>query len=75
MRLFIGIILGATLTVAGAFAYDTLTGRIPDTHEIPANEQRPMVNWDVVGKNWHSLEENVREMAARVHEQWKKLTG
>jgi len=80
MRLIIGIILGAFLTVAGAFTYDTLTGRIPSTPDNIAsdqrlNDQRPMVNWDVVGRNWHSFEENLRDMASRVHEQWKKLTG
>jgi hypothetical protein len=75
MRLIVGMIFGAFLTVAGAFTYDTLSGRVPDTTEIQANDQRPMVNWDVVNKNWHSFEANVRDMAARVHEQLKKLTG
>ena len=76
MRLIVGIDLGAFLTVAGVFTYDTLTGRVPDTTDKPAQtDQRPMVNWDVVNKNWHSFEANVRDMASRVHEQWKKMTG
>ena len=75
MRMLLGMILGVALTVAGAFAYDTLTGRIPDTVDTSAIDQRPMVNWDVVGKNWHSFEASVREMGSHLHEQLKKLTG
>lgn len=75
MRILIGIILGAFLTVAGAFTYDTLTGRIPSITNSLASDERPMVNWDVVGKNWRSFEANLRDVAARVHEQLKKLTG
>jgi hypothetical protein len=41
MRLILGIILGALLTVGGAYVADT---------RVPA-DQKPMVNWDVVSKN------------------------
>jgi hypothetical protein len=74
MRVFIGMILGAFLTIAGAFTYDTLSGRM-DNIPPSAGEQRPMVNWDVVKNNWNSLEANLREMGSRVQEQWRKLTG
>jgi hypothetical protein len=78
MRVFLGMIFGAMLTVVGAYSYDVLTGKEVTTAELPANvapDQRPMVNWDVVGRNWQHLETNLREMAARVHEQWTKRAG
>ena len=75
MRVFLGIFLGAMITVVGAYSYDVLTGKAATATEAPANDERPMVNWDVVGKNWQSLETNLREMATRVHEQWTKRSG
>jgi hypothetical protein len=41
MRLILGIILGALLTLGGAYVADS---------RVPA-DQKPMVNWDVVTKN------------------------
>ena len=41
MRLLLGIILGAALTVGGAYVTDAVSGA----------EAKPMVNWDVVAKN------------------------
>ena len=78
MRIFLGMIFGAILTVISAYSYDVVTGKAMTTTEPPASiaaNERPMVNWDVVGKNWQSLETNVREMAARVHEQWTKRSS
>jgi len=66
MRAFLGMILGAMLTVLGAYAYDSLsTG--PSLSGTPAVEQKTMVNWDVVGKNWQSLK-------SRVQNEWIKLS-
>jgi hypothetical protein len=59
MRLIFGMILGAALTVGGAYISDA-TSRSP--------EARPMVNWDVVSKNVDGFSEFVRES-------WKKLVG
>ena len=44
MRLIFGMILGAALTIGGAY--------VADTASKPAAgvEARPMVNWDVVGQ-------------------------
>ncbi len=39
MRLFVGIILGALLTIGGTYVADRSAGA------------RPMVNWDVVSQN------------------------
>ena len=78
MRVLLGMILGAVITVSGAYAYDVLTGRVVNVPDTAANvtvDSRPLVNWDVVGKQWQSLETNIREMAQRVHEQWTKRSG
>jgi hypothetical protein len=50
MRLILGMILGAALTVGVAYVSDTATK--PTT---PGAEARPMVNWDVVGRNVDAL--------------------
>lgn len=71
MRFFLGMIFGALLTIAGAYSYDVLTGRIADS-VATASDDRPMVNWDVVSKNWQAIETSVREMAQRVQDQWSK---
>lgn len=54
MRVFLGIVLGALLTVLAAYAYDMNSGR-------PA-----IVNWDVAAKNWHELGADMRSMSERV---------
>jgi hypothetical protein len=65
MRLLFGIILGACLTVGGAYVYDSTT--TPDP-AAPSAEQKPMVNWDVVARN-------ARSLTTRVQQQWHKLTA
>lgn len=67
MRMFLGIILGALLTVAAAYVYDT--GR----QDLAG--ARPMVNWDVVTENWHDLRASLRHMGNRVHDEWVKRSG
>ena len=66
MRVFLGMIFGAMLTVLGAYAYDSIsTG--PSLAGPPAVEQKTMVNWDVVGQNWLSFK-------SRVQNEWIKLS-
>jgi len=60
MRLILGMILGAALTIGGAYVYDTASKAAPDV--------RPMVNWDVVAKNTDSLISTIKQG-------WAKLTG
>ena len=60
MRLILGMILGAALTVGGAYVYDTASKSGPDA--------RPMVNWDVVSRNTDSLITTIKQG-------WAKLTG
>jgi len=67
MRVLLGMILGALLTIASAYALDTWRMPASSAANTPA-VQRTMVNWDVVGKNWDKL-------TVRVRQEWNKLTG
>ena len=60
MRLILGMILGAALTVGGAY--------VVDTAKAPGAEQQRMVNWDVVGHNVDSL-------TSMIKQGWSKLAG
>ncbi len=67
MRVLLGIILGALLTIGGAYAIDTW--RAPAAVAgTSSGAQKTLVNWDVVGKNWNSL-------TVRVRQEWTKLAG
>jgi hypothetical protein len=59
MRLILGMILGAALTIGGAYVSDT-SSKGPDA--------RPMVNWDVVARNTDSV-------VTMIKQGWAKLTG
>ena len=61
MRVLIGIILGAILTVGGAYLYDSHSA-------MAAGAQRPMVNWDVVSNKWDHL-------TGRARAEWARLTS
>ena len=60
MRLILGMILGAALTIGGAY--------VSDTTKSSGADQRPMVNWDVVGRNVDSL-------TTMIKQGWVKLTS
>jgi hypothetical protein len=60
MRLILGMILGAALTIGGAYVSDSSTKSGVDA--------RPMVNWDVVAKNFDYV-------TGMVKQGWAKLTG
>lgn len=62
MRLIFGIILGIALTIGGAYISDTAT-------KSPTSgvDNRPMVNWDVVAKNFDYV-------TGLVKDGWAKLT-
>ena len=76
MRLLLGIILGALLTIAGAYAYDSSTGRAANgLASTAAGGQAPLVNWDVVGTRWDLFKANVREQADNLERSLKRHTG
>jgi hypothetical protein len=60
MRFIFGVIIGSLLTVGGAYVSDKVSSATPDA--------KPMVNWDVVAKNWDHVTTLARES-------WKKITG
>ena len=66
MRLLFGIILGACLTVGGAYLYDSHNAL--DAVNAPASAQRPLVNWDIVSVKWEHL-------TVRARTEWTRLTG
>jgi len=73
---FVGVILGAFLTIAGAFLYDSSTGRAPNgLSATAASGQAPMVNWDVVAERWHGFQAGAKELAADVERGWNRLKG
>ncbi|RDV05502.1 hypothetical protein [Undibacter mobilis] len=67
MRLLLGIILGAALTIGGAYVYDSShAGSASNDGTLTA--ERPMVNWDVVGVKWRDLSEGAKQ-------QWHRVTA
>jgi hypothetical protein len=68
MRVLLGIILGVFLTIGFAYVYDASTIRPPEPTAQTSVEQRPMVNWDVVSRNW-------RGWSSGVQNTWNKLAA
>ena len=66
MRILLGIVLGAGLTIGGAYLYDSnrdvsATNSSPEIH-------RSLVNWDVVNAKWQHL-------TTRARAEWNRLAG
>ena len=60
MRVFLGMILGALLLVAGVYAYDSMqTSTVANGQVAQAN--RTIVNCDVAATDWHALKTRARE--------------
>lgn len=61
MRLLLGMIVGAFLTVGAAYLYDSQIS--PTTTGTAGNVavSRPMVNWEVVGENWQFVRKRARD--------------
>jgi len=55
------MLLGAALTMGGAYLYDS-------TNAMRAATERPLVNWDVVSAKWEIV-------TVRAREEWSKLAG
>lgn len=55
MRLLLGILIGALLTVVGVYVLDSRADGV---------EQKRMVNWDVVGERVNGLTEGARRIWA-----------
>lgn len=60
MRVLIGMILGAILTVVAAYSVDSMnTSTVASGPN--ATENKPMVNWDVVQTNWKNFKERAQQ--------------
>ena len=66
MRLLLGMIIGIGLTIGGAYLYDSMDGTREGSSGATA--ARPMVNWDVVDKNW-------QRATSRVKREWDRLAA
>jgi hypothetical protein len=60
MRVFLGMILGVFLTIASAYVIDSLANGPAGATAETTVQPKPMVNWDVVDRNWHVFAERVR---------------
>jgi hypothetical protein len=67
MRVLIGIILGAIITIGGAYLYDSHNA-LASSSNASSGVQRPMVNWDVVSTKWNHL-------TGRARQEWARLAG
>lgn len=72
MRVLFGMILGALLLTGVCFVSDTWSIGPATNGSATRADHRTMVNWDVVGDNWHILGERVR---AGWHALSRKVTG
>jgi hypothetical protein len=67
MRVFLGMILGALLLVAGVYIYDSQsTSTVASGQAAQAN--RTIVNWDVASADWNLLKR-------RAQDDWIKLSS
>jgi hypothetical protein len=67
MRVFLGMILGALLLIAGVYAYDSQTTSTVASGQSAANS-RTIVNWDVAATDWDALK-------MQAHKDWIRLSS
>src|SRR5260370_228658 len=67
MRVFLGMILGALLLVAGVYIYDSMSTSTVANGQV-AQANRTIVNWDVAASDWDLLKR-------RAHRDWIKLSS
>jgi hypothetical protein len=65
MRVFLGMILGALLLVAGVYIYDSMqTSTVANGQVAQAN--RTIVNWDVAASDWEALKLRAKDDWIRI---------
>jgi hypothetical protein len=67
MQVFLGMILGAALLVAGIYVYDSQSTSTVASGQT-ASVNRTIVNWDVASADWNALK-------VRAHEDWIRLSS
>jgi len=73
MRLFVGMLLGAALTIALAYAHDA---RVPTQAESgPELRAQTLVNWDVAGGLWNAFTTDVARVGRKAKDGVERLAG
>ena len=67
MPVFLGMILGALMLVAGVYMYDSMQTSTAAKGQA-AQTNRTIVNWDVAASDWNALKR-------RAHDDWIKLSS
>ena len=73
MPALFGFILGVLVTIAGAYLYDSSSGRA--ANGLSPTATAPMVNWNVVTDDWHSFATSVQNTANDLETRFKRHTG
>ena len=68
MRVFLGMVIGAALTVSAAFVHDLMATSPVAAGEPNAVASRTLVNWDVVKSNLRVIDDRARQG-------WTKLSN
>ena len=67
MRVFLGMILGALLLIAGVYLIDSMSTSSVANGQV-AQAGRTIVNWDVAATDWNMLKR-------RAQDDWVKLSS
>jgi hypothetical protein len=67
MRVFLGMILGALLLIAGVYAYDSQSTSTVANGQSASNS-RTIVNWEVAATDWNALKQ-------QAHSDWIRLSS
>ena len=67
MQVFLGMILGAALLVAGVYVYDSQSTSTVASGQT-ASVNRTIVNWEVASADWNAVK-------TRAHEDWIRLSS
>jgi hypothetical protein len=67
MQVFLGMVLGAVLLVAGVYVYDSMSTSTVANGPV-AQTGRTIVNWDVASNDWNAVK-------TRAHEDWVRISS
>ena len=80
MRLLLGMVLGAMLTVLFAYIHDARVASPPADSarasvNAPAVVSGKLVNWDVAGASWHDFTAGVADLGRQAQRGFVRLAG
>lgn len=77
MRVLLGLLLGAALTVSAAYVYDSHNALAADRNQTAA--EQPLVNWPVVREKWNALtsraQVELEQLSDRLRANWNQHIG